>query len=51
MSDIILPGPGRDYSLVPTLALIEALERDASLLKTVERLLQGGELQRSGGGA
>lgn len=39
MTDIILPDPGRDYTLVPTLSLIETLERDASLLKTAEKLL------------
>lgn len=39
MADIILHAPEGRLTLVPTLSLVEALEKDTSLLKTAERLL------------
>lgn len=39
MNEISLPGPERDYALVPTLALIGRLEREAALLDTAQKLL------------
>ena len=39
MTHITLSSPQGDLFLTPTLALVEALEKETSLLKTAERLL------------
>jgi hypothetical protein len=39
MDEITLPAPGGKIKLKPNLALVAELEREASLLKTAERLL------------
>jgi len=39
MDDVTLPAPEGNIRLKPNLALVGELERDASLLKTAERLL------------